>query len=79
MSGLSMADRKNSVGYLDAKALQEKAEMDKHVAHYVNDQLARMKSHDSDDYDGAEFETTAEGFKSNGHGNGNGNAKGYFH
>ncbi|KAJ9649384.1 hypothetical protein H2199_000159 [Coniosporium tulheliwenetii] len=39
--------RTNSIGYLDADALKRKAEEDQQVAHYVSDQLERMKSNDS--------------------------------
>lgn len=39
--------RTNSIGYLDAEALKKKAEVDQQVAHYVSDQLERMKSNDS--------------------------------
>lgn len=40
-------NRANSVGYFDDAALAEKAEMDRHVASYVSDQLQRMRSNDS--------------------------------
>jgi hypothetical protein len=43
----SSHSRANSVGYFDEDALREKAEMDKHVADYVSDQLSRMRSNDS--------------------------------
>jgi hypothetical protein len=43
----SSHSRANSVGYFDEDALKEKAEMDKHVAEYVSDQLSRMRSNDS--------------------------------
>ena len=68
----------DSIGYLNAEALQHKAEMDKHVANYVSDQLARVKLGDSADVDSGEFETSLDGTsdrKTNGHKNGNG---GYF-
>jgi hypothetical protein len=40
-------NRTSSVGYFDEAALQEKADHDRHVAHYVSDQLERMRSNDS--------------------------------
>jgi len=71
-------NRSNSVGYLDAEALKQKQEMDEHIANYVSDQLARVKSGESDDLDGGEFEATIDGAFDrhiNGHRNGNGKVK----
>ena len=71
-------NRTNSVGYLNADALKQKQEMDEHVANYVSDQLSRIKSGDSNELDGGEFEATLDGAsdkKSNGHRNG---GDGYF-
>lgn len=68
-------NRTNSIGYLDAEALRHKAEMDKHVASYVSDQLARVKSGDSADIDCGELETSLDGAfdqRTNGQQNGNG-------
>lgn len=56
-------NRSNSIGYLDAEAIKRKAEMDEHVANYVNDQLARVRSGDSADVDCGEFETSLDGTK----------------
>jgi len=46
-NGFSSAKRINSVGYLDEEALKKKAEIDEKVAHYVSDQLERVRSQDS--------------------------------
>lgn len=54
-------NRTNSVGYLNEEALKQKQEMDSHVANYVSDQLSRIKSGESDDLDGGEFEATLDG------------------
>lgn len=54
-------NRTNSIGYLDADALRRKQEMDQHVAHYVSDQLTRIKSGDSDEFDGGELEASLDG------------------
>lgn len=70
--------RKNSIGYLDADAMKRKAEMDEHVANYVSDQLARVKSGDSADIEPEEFEASLDGTferSTNGHRNG---GDGYF-
>lgn len=53
--------RSNSIGVLDEEALKQKAAMDQHVAHYVSDQLERVRSGDSGDVDGGEFETSLDG------------------
>lgn len=52
----SLINRTNSVGYLDEESLKQKTEVDKHVAHYVNDQLERMKSNNSASVNHDEFE-----------------------
>lgn len=72
-------NRVNSIGYLNEDAIRRKSEMDQHVAHYVSDQLQRLKTHE-DDYgvDGGELETSLDGAadgKSNGHERGK---NGYF-
>jgi hypothetical protein len=54
-------NRVNSVGYLDEEGLKRKVEMDKHVAHYINDQLERMKSNDSASVNYDEFEAQLDG------------------
>ena len=54
-------NRTNSIGYLNADALRQKAEMDQHVANYVSDQLTRIKSGESDGIDGGEFEASLDG------------------
>jgi len=55
-------NRSNSVGYFDEETMKRKAEMDKHVAHYVNDQLQRIRTHrDPDSLDKTEFETSVDG------------------
>jgi hypothetical protein len=53
--------RINSIGVLDEEALRERAKVDKHVAHYISDQLERVRSGDSGDVDGGEFETSLDG------------------
>jgi hypothetical protein len=53
--------RSNSIGVLDEEALKERAKVDQHVAHYISDQLERVKSGDSGDVDGGEFETSLDG------------------
>lgn len=66
-------NRSNSIGFLDEEELKRKAEIDQHVAHYVSDQLARVKSGGSDDLDCGEFETSLDGAfdRPNGERNGN--------
>lgn len=54
-------NRTNSIGYLDEDSLRRKQEMDEHVAHYVSDQLSRLKSGDSNEFDSGEFEATLDG------------------
>lgn len=54
-------NRTNSIGYLDADALKKKQEMDSHVANYVSDQLSRIKSGDSSEFDGGELEASLDG------------------
>ena len=54
-------NRTSSIGYLNQDELQKKADMDRHVASYVNDQLERMKSGESGDVDGGEFEASLDG------------------
>jgi len=54
-------NRSNSIGYLDADDLKQKAEMDDKVARYVSDQLERVKSGESADIDHGEFETSLDG------------------
>ena len=74
----SPINRTNSVGYLDEESLKQKAEVDKHVAHYINDQLERMKSNDSASVNHDEFEAQLDGLDDreiNGKDNGPG---GYF-
>lgn len=48
--------------------------MDSHVAHYVSDQLERLRTHqESDEFDNGEFETSVDGTsekRTNGHRNG---------
>ncbi|TKA66342.1 hypothetical protein B0A49_08173 [Cryomyces minteri] len=56
--------RANSI-YLDEETLKKKAEMDEHVAHYVADQLERMKSNDSASQYQDEIEAQLDG--ANGH------------
>ncbi|KAK5129828.1 hypothetical protein LTR04_005022, partial [Oleoguttula sp. CCFEE 6159] len=56
--------RANSI-YLDEETLKKKAEMDEHVAHYVADQLERMKSNDSASQYQDEIEAQLDGV--NGH------------
>lgn len=53
--------RTNSIGYLNEEDMQNKAEMDKHVASYVSDQLERIKSNKSDPVDSGELETSLDG------------------
>lgn len=73
--------RINSIGFLDEEALKERAKVDKHVAHYISDQLERVKSGDSGDVDCGELETSLDGVvdetPTNGKRNGSGKA-GYF-
>jgi hypothetical protein len=73
--------RINSIGFLNEEALKEKAKVDKHVAHYISDQLERVKSGDSGDVDCGEFETSLDGVvddtPTNGKRNGSGKG-GYF-
>jgi hypothetical protein len=57
----SPINRTNSVGYPDEESLKRKAEVDKHVAHYINDQLERMKSNDSASVNHDEFEAQLDG------------------
>lgn len=57
----SNLNRTNSIGYLDADALQKKQEMDQHVASYVSDQLSRIKSGDSNEFDSGELEASLDG------------------
>lgn len=74
----SPINRINSVGYLDEESLKRKVEVDKHVAHYINDQLERMKSNDSASVNYDEFEAQLDGLDDrevNGKDNGPG---GYF-
>lgn len=73
--------RTNSIGYLNAEALQRKLEMDEHVANYVSDQLRRVKTGAVSDVDVGEFETTLDGAsdeKANGKQNGGSEKDGYF-
>ena len=75
---LTPINRTNSIGYLNEDDLKQKAEMDQHVAHYVTDQLERIRSNDSAEVEPAEFETSIDGAldsldlgsKTNGHGTG---------
>lgn len=53
--------RTNSIGYLTEDDVKRKAAIDQHVAHYINDQLERMKSNESADLDGGELETSLDG------------------
>jgi hypothetical protein len=57
----SSLNRTNSIGYLDADALRRKQEMDQHVAHYVSDQLSRIQSGDSNEFDSGELEASLDG------------------
>lgn len=57
----SPINRSNSIGYLNAEDIEEKAAMDKHVAHYVSDQLQRIKLNDDANVDGGELETSLDG------------------
>ncbi|KAF2446805.1 hypothetical protein P171DRAFT_429754 [Karstenula rhodostoma CBS 690.94] len=54
-------NRTNSIGYLDADALRKKQEMDEHVASYVSEQLSRIKSGDSNEFDSGELEASLDG------------------
>jgi hypothetical protein len=55
-------NRVNSIGYLNAEDIQRKSEIDQHVAHYVSDQLQRLKTHEDDaNVDGGELEATLDG------------------
>lgn len=54
-------NRTNSIGYLDAEALKQKAEMDQHTFSYISEQLEKVKSGDSADVDSGEFEATLDG------------------
>jgi hypothetical protein len=66
-------NRTNSIGYLNEEALKQKTQMDHHVAHYVSDQLERLRTHrDSDDFDCGEFETSVDGTSERGNGYHNG-------
>lgn len=57
----SSLNRTNSIGYLDEEGLRQKQAMNQHVANYVSDQLNRIKSGDSNELDGGEFEATLDG------------------
>jgi hypothetical protein len=57
----SQLNRSNSIGYLDSEELKRKAEIDDKVAHYVSDQLERVKSGESGELDHDEFETSLDG------------------
>lgn len=52
--------RKNSVGYLDADAIEQKNAMEERLNHYVSGQLQRIKT-GMQDYEPDEFETTTDG------------------
>lgn len=52
--------RVSSIGYLNEEDIAKKKEMDEHIAHYVSDQLQRMKSHDSNSAIDAEDEMAAQ-------------------
>lgn len=73
-------NRQNSVGYLNPQELQQKVEMDQHVAHYVSDQLERLRvSEDAaGDVDCGEFETSLDMADSGRNGRWRNGGKGYF-
>lgn len=63
--------RVNSIGYLDADALKRKAEVDEQVAHYIADQLERVKTGRSNSTYDDELETHLDGSnEKNGHAHG---------
>jgi hypothetical protein len=67
--------RINSIGYLNQEDIERKSAIDQHVAHYVSDQLERLKTdEESAHVDGGELEATLDG-ASDDKMNGNG---GYF-
>jgi hypothetical protein len=54
--------RSNSVAPETEERLRERREADAHTAHYVSEQLTRVKSHQSVEFDGAdEFEAQLDG------------------
>lgn len=53
--------RQNSVGYLNAEDIQRKSAIDQHVAHYVSDQLERLRTKDDDRVDHKELVTSFDG------------------
>lgn len=53
--------RQNSVGYLNAEDIQRKSAIDQHVAHYVSDQLERLRTKDADRVDHKELVTSFDG------------------
>jgi len=59
--------RANSVGWLSEEDLKKKAEVDSRVAHYVSDQLERMRSNDSANTTAIEDEIEAQLDGENGH------------
>jgi hypothetical protein len=71
--------RVNSIGYLNQEDIRRKSEIDQHVAHYVSDQIQRLKTNqDNSSVDEKELETSLDGAaddKANGHQNGK---DGYF-
>jgi hypothetical protein len=58
---LAPINRTNSIGYLNEDALKRKAEVDKHVAHYVSDQLNRLNGEDTTPLDHGELEASLDG------------------
>jgi len=52
--------RKNSVGVLDAEAIDQKAVMEERLNQYVSGQLQRLKT-GMQDYEPDEFETMTDG------------------
>lgn len=52
----------NSVATENEERLRERREADEHTAHYVSEQLTRVRSHASVEYEGAdEFEAQLDG------------------
>jgi hypothetical protein len=61
LSPTKSMQRANSIGILNEEALRKKAEIDERVAHYVSDQLERVRSGAESSANDDELETQLDG------------------